>query len=1050
MVMSNQSDGLIGYFAKRPVAANVMMLFILIVGIITCFTIQKQLLPNFTFNSISIKVNYPGASPQEVDEAILVKIENALLDVTEIKKSNYMAFRGSGQGSLQIDSLADITEVIDKVKMRVESIVNLPANMEPIQISRDTYQQEVIEMALTGQHSLQELKPLAKEIAAELRQLENVSIVELFAPEFEIAIEVEPLALQRFGLTIDDVAKAVKAHSNNFSSGQLRTNDGIVSIRAESKLYYGAEFLSIPVKLGADGANVLLSDIANVRDGFVDGEHHFKYNGNNGIFFMVNATDGQNMNYVASSVRSFVEKKNQQLDAGIQMEILIDTTEYLDDRLNMVVKNLVIGFLFVAVMLMIFLRTSLALWVFVGLPVSFLGATMLMPLFGVTFNIYSLFAFILVLGIVVDDAVIVGESAYQKIESGGASVENVITGVKQVATPVTFGVLTTITMFIPFLFASGPEQAVFYSISVVVVLCLLFSLIESKLILPAHIAVTKFKPDSESQWRKKFNNALFGFINGPMKQLLAHCIHWRWAVLSMFIAFSLLSYIFVSTGTVRVVPNPKVPHDFIMFTIKMNTNVSDGQVIEALERIEKMVHEVEARTKSEFGKGMLVDILSFNLGRTNGRLVITFVEEPDRPYDSFELSRRWREAMPSIQGLKSYTMQDDAAAAPGSAQEFGYLLYGTELKALNQAGRELITLLQQQNGIYDVGSTIDPPSKELVFELKPFARSLNMKLSDISHQLGVSFYGYELQRVLRGGEEVKVMVRYPEQNRRELAAVENAIITTPNGRQVKLGDLVDISEQQGVSNIRREAGHQSVYIWGSINEEVLTQGKAIEVIQENLLPNVIKKFPEVKTQLGGFVEEQQAQQYENLLFFVCGILAVYILLAVSLNSFVQPILIVSIIPFSLAGAIWGHMIFDLDISMMSQFGLIAAAGIVVNDSLVLTCYINSLRGSGVALKDAVTEAVCVRFRAVVLTSITTFLGVLPIMFETSLMTRFITPMAVALGFSVVLACIVTLFLLPCLYLILQDVEQVCAKAIKWRIKSSRDVIGNDETVLNRQ
>lgn len=1019
--VDKKQTGIIAYFANNPVAANLMMFFIVIMGIISYLTIQRQMFPNIEINFINVSATYRGASPQEIEESILIKIEEALKDVTEIKKTVSRAFRNSGRVTLEIETDKDLSDVLDKVKLRVDSIATFPSEMEPPTISQIEFRQDVIEMSLVGDIPLSELKPIAKKVEDELLQLSNVALVNLDAPDDEIAIEIQPEVLRMYNLSLDDVTRSIRQYSANISAGQLRTDSGIISIRVENQSYNGNEFRQIPVKIGSNGAKVLLQDVAIIKDEFIEGEEYFKYSGKNAIFMSVKATKDQNMVPVAKSVKDFIAKRNETLPHGLELKILVDMTYYLNARLDMMLKNLVQGALLVAIMLTIFLRFRLAFWVMIGLPVCFLGAVFMMPIAGISINILSLFAFIMVLGIVVDDAIVIGESAYTEIEKSGGGVESVVKGSLKVATPATFGVLTTIAVFAPFVFSSGPEGAFFFNIASVVILCLIFSLIESKWILPAHLAHMKVTPIKETSWRFRFNKRFFAFVHGPFRNFVIKCTEWRWAVLAFFIAMLFIAFALLGANYVRMVPTPKVPHDFPDIRIEMNENVSDEATINALKTIESVVYEVERQIEEEYGTGMVKDLLAFNQGRTEGRLVIPLVDEDERVFDTFELARRWREAIPEIPGMKSFTVRDDVNGG-GDGGEFGYLLFGPDIDTLNAAGRTFIEMLQQEKGLFDVSSTIDPASKEIQMTLLPVAYDLGLDLASIANQIGDSFYGGEAQRVIRDGEEVRVMVRYPKLTRERFAELKYAVLTTPGGREVLLGDVVELNEKPGISYIRREGGYRSVYVWGAIDEETVEPNEVVETIEDKLLPEMQKIFPTVKTELGGDIEEQQAQQNEQMMFFIGGLIIMYILLAIPLKSYAQPLIILSVIPFSLTGAIWGHFFFNLDMSMMSTFGLIAAAGVVVNDSLVMTDFVNQARREGHRIKDAVIEAGCARFRAITLTSITTFAGVLPIMFETSLQARFVIPMAVALGFAVLYATIVTLLLVPCMYLIFEDIR----------------------------
>ncbi|QTH65365.1 efflux RND transporter permease subunit [Psychrosphaera ytuae] len=999
-----------------------MMIFIIIMGLFTYFKIQRQMFPNFDLNYIQVSAAYRGASPQEIEESILIKMEEALKDVTEIEEMNSRAFRNSGQLTLEIATDKDLPEVLDKVKARVDSIATFPAGMEPVNVRQIEITQDVIEMSLVGDFPLEELKPIAKKIEDELLLLNNVSLVELSAPSDEISVEVQPEALRKYNLTLSDISNAIRRYSANYSAGQLRTDSGLIAVRIENQYYDGHEFNQIPVKIGDNGARVLLGDVATVHDGFTEGLRYNKFSGQNSVYMSVKATKDQNMVAVSKSVKEFIDMRNPTLPKGMELKILVDMTYYLNARLDMMLSNLFQGSILVALMLTIFLRFRLAFWVMIGLPVCFLGAVMLMPTLGVTINIMSLFAFIMVLGIVVDDAIVIGESVYTEVEKTGGGVDNVVRGAQRVATPATFGVLTTIAVFAPFMAASGPQGTFFTNISGVVILCLIFSLIESKLILPAHLAHTKFTPVKSNSWRSRFNKAFNNFVYVKYKGALEKCIEYRWSVMIAFTFILVASATMMMVNHVRFIPQPKVPDDYPSIAIEMNETVSDQQTIDAIQSIEAMVMRVERQIIEETGGPMMKDILAFNNSRNAGRIVVPLVEEEKRAFDSFELARRWRENMPEIPGMKSITVKDSVIGGAGGQGDFGYLIYGPDLDVLNAAGRQFMKMLSVQKGLFDISSTLDANSKEIQMELKPVAYDLGLSLQSIANQMGTSFYGGEAQRVLRNGEEVRVMVRYPELTREQFSELKYATITTPSGNEVMLGDVVTLTEKPGISYIRRENGFRSVYVFGSIDQALVEPTAVVETIKEDLLPELKDMFPTIKTELGGAIEEEQDQLNEQLMFFVAGMLLVYILLAVPLKSYSQPMIIMSVIPFGFVGAVIGHFIIGIDMSMMSTFGLVAAAGVVINDSLVMTDYVNQMRKEGLSTLKAVVAAGCVRFRAITLTSITTFVGVLPIMFETSLQARFVIPMATALGFAVLFATVVTLILVPCLYMILEDTK----------------------------
>jgi len=1022
--MSDTNHGIIAWFARNPVAANLVMVILIVMGLLTYFSIQKQMFATTEINFIDIRATYPGADPQEIEESVMIKMEESLQDVTGIEKVVTRAFRGGGSINLEIDVGEDLSDVLDQVKLRIDSIATFPAEMEPPIIYKREFNQQVIELVITGPDDPLALKAFGKQVEDELLQLDNVTLVNFDTmPENEIAIEVAPETLRKYSVTLQDITNTIRNYSQNQSAGTIETKSGVIAIRSQQQAYTGNEFYSIPVVTGDNGEQVMLGDIATIKDGFEERIHYMRYNGKEAAIISVMATKDQSMPVVSNSVRNYLEMKRKTLPANYQMDVLSDMTFYLNGRLDMMLSNLAQGAVLVFIMLALFLRIKLALWVMVGLPVTFLGAIWLMPLLGVTVNITSLFAFIMVLGIVVDDAIVIGESASTEIERKGHSIENVIRGAKRVAVPATFGVLTTIAVFAPFMFTKGIESGGFISIAGVVILCLTFSLVESKLILPAHLAGAKFRHISETSWRHKFNRRFNGFVDNTYQPFLEKCLRNRYTLFAVFIAILFVTFSLISANIVRFVPMPSIPHDFPMINIEMNENVSEQSTLEAIQKLENMVREVEKDTIAETGMPVVDSIMAYASGANKGQIVVPLVDEDDRPFDAFELARRWRKAFPEIPGMKKITIQDEVIDAGGEG-ELSYRIYGEDLEELNAAGRRLMQRLNLIDGLFDVGSSIDVANKEIQLELKSVAYQLGLTPSDVARQVGLSFYGGEVQRVLRNGDEIKVMVRYPRYTREQIASLKQSRVVTPQGDEVMLGDVADLFEKPGLGFIRRDEGFRTVRVYASIDEAVITPNQAVEEVKDNIMPDIIAVYPSVKSELGGQVQEQQEQQLEMMKFAVAGLLAVYFLLAIPLKSYSQPLIIMSVIPFGLTGAIWGHFFWGYDLSMMSMFGIIAAAGVVVNDSLVLTDFVNQLRAEGHKIKDAVANAGKARFRAILLTSLTTFFGLVPIMFETSLQARFVIPMAISLAFSVAFATLITLVLVPCLYMVLDDVKNL--------------------------
>ncbi|WP_394205015.1 efflux RND transporter permease subunit [Shewanella waksmanii] len=1031
----SRHTGLISYFAKNTVAANLLMLFIAIIGLLSYFSIKQQLFPDQAPSKVRVAVSLPGASAKEVEELILIKIEEAVKGVSEIDKVISTAMHGSGRVSIKLDRRANPDRALDKVKAQIDSVASFPLNMEPVLVTLDRSIQNVMEISLVGNIPLTQLKVAGQEVKDELLRLEQVTLVELLGPEEEIAIEIPPYKLKEFELSIDDISEAIVQHSANISAGLIKSDQGDLAIRAVNQSYYPHEFASIPVKYGDDGGKVLLGELANISEDDVNGGSYLTFSGKNAVSLIINATEEQSITTVADTVKHYVSQKNASLPSGLVLETLVDYTYYLDARLQMMLSNLLQGACLVAILLTLFLRLKLALWVMAGLPICFLGAVMLMPLFGLSINIITLFAFIMVLGIVVDDAIVTAESVYTEVNSKGAGIENVIFGVKKVATPATFGVLTTMTVFVPFVFSSGPDSALFYGIAMVTILCLAFSLVESKLILPAHLANLTPVNSCQSPWREKFDKRLYGFINGTFRTLISRCVDHKWLTIVFFFAILFVSTALITSSRVKFVANPSIPHDFPIISIQMTNDSTVGDTIDTLKAIEQHIIQIDQKTEEEYGQKMIRDILALNDGRTEARLVVPLVDDIIRPYDTFELSKRWRQSMPSLPGIKAITIQDDLNASSDDG-DFGYRLYGKDIKQLQSAALTLINELKAQQGFIDINSSIDMAGREIQMTLKPVASDLGLSLKSVATQIGFSFYGNEAQRIMLNKEEKRVIVRYPLSTRQQIAWLQYAVVKTPDGDDVMLGDIAQLELVPGSSKIRREQGLRNVYVWGSVNASIVSPDRAVSIIESAILPMVKQQFPGVTTELGGNIQEQKSQLNEQLIFLIAGLIGVYILLAAPLKSYSQPFIILLVIPLSYTGAIWGHYLFGIHLSTMSIFGLIAAAGVVINDALVMIDYINHARGKGLTIRQATIEAGCKRFRPILLTSLTTFAGVLPLMFESSLQAKLIVPMAVSLGCSILFATLVSLLVVPSLYMLIGDLGHFRSRLVNWFSVSS--------------
>jgi len=1038
----NSQAGIIGYFAHNPVAANLLMVFILVMGLMSYMNMQRQMFPQAEFNTVNIRASYPGAAAQEIEESILLKIEQRLKAIDGVKLMRSQAYRNGGSVTVELESDQDVLQRLDEIKLQLDAIASFPVAMEPLVVSKSETIQSAVELILTGSDNDLKLKHLGQTIEDELLQLKNITFVDFNAmPAYEVGIEVKPELLREYGLTIKDISQAIGRHSKNISAGRIKTGHGIISLRYENKAYSKRAFERIPVLTGDSGEKVYLAEVATVIDGFEERINYMRLNGKNATYMRVNASKEQSVTDVAESVRDYVTFKNQELPQGYQLHLLVDMTYYLDGRLDTMLKNMFQGGLLVFIILALFLRTKLAFWVIIGLPVTFLGCFWLLPFFGISINVVSLFAFIMVLGIVVDDAIVIGESAHNETELYGHSVENIVLGTKRVATPATFGVLTTIVVFVPFMFSSGVMASMFQAIAGVVILCLLFSLIESKLILPAHLAHAKIKPLPDKHWRHGFNRAISSFLTNQYTDFISLCIRHRYATLTVFIAILVLAVSLIISGNIRVVMQPKVDHDYPAISIEMNKNVSQEQTLSALKALEKMVVEVDQQIEQEMGQAMATDIFVFANNDTNGRILVPLVEEHLRPMGTFELARRWRNNMPEFAGVKSINIRADLNQQSNNG-DIAYRLFSKDLGELNQAGLMLLNELAKVKGLYELGSTVDPAGTELQLKLKPIAFEMGLSPEGIATQIAQSFYGIEAQRMVRDSEEVRVMVRYPKVMREQKGQLDHALLTLADGSKILVSELAEFIEKPGISVIDRESGFRTVRVFGNLDDSEATAAELVALIDEEILPRVLERFPSVSTKVGGTFDEQAKQGSEMMQFIVAGILAVYLLLALPLKSYGQPLIIMLVIPFSLTGAILGHYLLGFDLSLMSFFGVIAAAGVVVNDSLVLGDYVNQLKAKGITGQEASIQAGNGRFRAIVLTSLTTFLGLIPIMFETSLQAQLVIPMAISLSFAVLYATFITLILVPCIYVIKEDLQGLLSQLIR----KKSDLIKNRTSV----
>lgn len=1027
--MPNNHKGLIAWFTYNPVAANLLMFFIIIGGIISYQMMTKRMQPDIQPNMVRISVPYLGAAPQEVEQGVIIKIEEAIQDVKGIKRVNSTASEGMGTVVVELNNDIDLDDAVNEIKIQVDSIATFPGETEKPVIAKVEFTQGVIWLSVFGEMGQRSRQTITQDIRDEIMSLGPVNKAMIMGSRpYEISVEISDERLRSYGLTMSEIADKIRQFSIDLPGGEIKTDAGDIRLRTIGQAYSEIEFASLVLRTNPDGTRLLLGDVANITDGFVESDGYARFNGKRSSIIQVQSVGEQNDIEISAAVREYVEQKKLTLPEGVNLQLWGDGAHYLNQRLDMMFDNMIMGIILVFILLSLFLRFKVALWVLVGIPICFLGAFLLMDKVGpvsTNINFLSLFGLILVLGIVVDDAIIIGESVYTEIKENGHSRENVIIGAKRVAVPATFGVLTTIAAFLPLLFLDFMFAPFFEAIAVVVILCLIFSLVESKWILPAHLAHMKYEPydETKASWFGKLQHAtrqgMEDFAKYKYQPLLEKVIKHRYLTLVSFFMILILSIGLLLSGLIKTEPFPSIPGDMIQARFTLN----DGSPItlrdDLVKRMESAVKSVdEELAKKNNGKAISQHSLSWTNGDIGGAMLVELTPGETREVDTYEFERAWREHVGEIAGVKE--LRFFSMMGPGGDAAISFRLVGTDYENLERASQELQEKLQEYDGVYDIRTSNSAGNKEIELLLKPSAELLGITLSDLGGQVRQAFYGQEAQRIQRGKDEIKVMIRYPKDERRSLSDLENMRIRTPAGDWIPFSSVAEFKLGKGVSAIQREDRKRAVSVLADFNTEKVQSGLVIEEINNEFIPKLVNKYPGVSSELSGQSKEVGALVSEIGFAMLFAFAMIYILLAIPLKSYIQPVMVMSVIPFGFIGAIIGHLIFDKSFNMMSGFGIIALTGVVVNDSLIMVEFVNRAKASGMRVRDAVLKAGEQRFRAIMLTSLTTFFGLFPIMFETSLQAQIIIPMALSLAFGIMFATVITLFLIPSLYIILED------------------------------
>ena len=1065
--------GGIAWFARNPVAANLVMVLIIVSGLIAATTVQEEIYPEVDLNRISIQVPYLGAAPEEVEKGVVLRIEEAIQGIDGIKEIRSTAADGNASVVVELEFGADASRVVDEVKNYIDAITTFPLETEKPIIREMTARNQVTDIAISGEADILALKALAERIRDELTAMPEITQVDVVtAPPYEISIEVSEVALRRHGMTFDQVADAVRRSSLDLPGGSVRTDGGEILLRTIGQAYRGAEYEDLVLWTRADGSRLRLGDVTTVVDGLAETDQHARFDDEPAVLVSVFRTGDQSALDIAAAVHGYVERTRARLPEGISLTIWLNEADGLNDRLTLMLRNGAAGFVFVFVLLALFLELRLALWVSLGIPISFLGAVALMPSFGVSVNIISLFAFVVVLGIVIDDAIVVGENICRHQEEHGEGLRGAIEGAREIAKPVTFAVLTTVAAFMPLMFVPGMMGRLFRVLPLVVVPCLLFSLVESLGILPAHLSHIP-KRGNPGPWRRfqgLLSSGLKRFIERGYAPILEAALRWRYVTAALGLSTLILTGGIVLGGRVGFQFFPSFETNFVSASVTMPQGAPVEATSRAIARLEEGAARLRAQLRQETGvdyfrhvstaigdqpvfvrRGGPLGPLGTLAAANVGEVTVELLPAEMRSFTSEQIGSLWRQATDAIPEAVEVRF-DVSGMDPGD--DIDVQLAGSHVDRLSAAAEEVKARLASYAGVYGISDSLRAGKREMRLGIKPAAETLGLTVQDLGRQVRQAFYGEEVQRIQRGRDDIRVMVRYPRDDRRSLGALENMRIRTPSGGEVPFSQVARVETGRGFASIERVDRNRTVNVTASVDPAIASVGAVITDLRTRILPEALAGYPEVFYSFEGAKAEQSDATGSLLSGFVLALLVIFTLLAIPLRSYVQPLIIMAAIPFGMVGAIWGHIAMGLDVTVMSMVGLVALTGVVVNASLVMVDFINRARSvhanlgreireagglqtdrrefesSGLLL--AVREAGGNRFRPILLTSLTTFLGLAPLMLERSIQAAFLVPMAVSLAFGVLFATFITLVLVPVSYLILDDLQRMLRRMSEFR------------------
>ncbi|MFM7101163.1 MAG: efflux RND transporter permease subunit [Verrucomicrobiota bacterium] len=1033
---------MIRWFAKNGIAANFLMLAILAGGLYAAFRhIPLEITPALSWNTVMIEMPYRGATAKDVERAILIPIEEALEGVKGIRQLNADGSRGMARFYLQAEPGTDLRELREEVKGRVDTITTFPGETERprVFIPESGNYFAVLSVAVTAPLGAQDLRKVARRVQEDLLELPGISRAEVQGGRrLEIAIEAKVDRLLAYQLTFQDLADAIRRFSIDLPAGAIDSESGTLVVRTRGQAYSEADFARIPLR-AANGAEVLLGEVAEIRDGFEEGDKRVEFNGRPALFVQVLRTGNESAIDISDKVREYVRTAVERFPGGVELTVWNDESRSIRARLSSLASNTLQGGLLVLLLLGLTLRPALAFWIAAGIPVALAGGLLVMPGLGITANMMSLFGFFIVIGIVGDDAIVTGENIYDKLRTGMNPLEAAVSGTLEVSTPVTFGALTTIVAFLPMMFFQGTWGDYARQIPPVVTAVLLFSLLACKLFLPTHLKHLRVDapPNAFDRFQQRLTAGLDRFVDRVYRPSLIGALRNRAAVLAAFLAAALLMAGYVLGGRMKFVAFPSVDSRRITAFLRLPDNTPLDTTARYLDRISGALEEV----RKEFvdpgtGQSLVRNVVritggsearsSFN--KASGSVSVEITDPGERsepgPRNSV-IANRWMERVGAIPEATFFRVFSEQSFDGGREYADGNLhfeLRGPTSPAKAEIAQRMKALLESYRGIRSAWAQVNYGQNELEFTLRPRAAELGLTQALLARQIRQAFYGEEAQRVQRGIDDIRVMVRLPREARETLHTLDQLRLRTPRGAEVPLATVAEITFTKAPSFVERNDGAEVIRLGAQpADDTVDVIGIAREL--EPRLREMCAEAGDLSFQFKGYVAEAAESRQWTLVGAAALLLAIYALLAIPLQSLTQPVYVMLIIPMGTIGALLGHLALGMTPSFLSVFGMLALAGISVNNSLVLVDYVNQRRADGRSLADAAVEAGLRRFQPILLTSITTFVGLAPMIFDRSLEAQFLIPMAVSMGFGILFTTVITLYLVPCSLLFAQDAGQ---------------------------